>query len=97
METAFRHIVVALPLCGVLLYVMDAELFDYLILLILFSGLIAVEALNTAIECIVDHLTPQWEVFARDAKDLGSLATMCLLFANGVFLCAVVLRSYGIG
>lgn len=97
METAFRHIVVALPLCGLLLYVMDAGVADFLVLLILFSGLVAVEALNTAIECIVDHLAPKWEVFARDAKDLGSLATMCLLFANGVFLGAVILRFYGVG
>lgn len=93
-ETAFRHIVTALPVCGVLLYAVGASFIDYCVLLILFSCLIAVEALNTAIECIVDHLAPQWEEFARDAKDLGSLATMCLLFANGVFLVAVVLRSY---
>ncbi|UOA26187.1 diacylglycerol kinase [Pseudosulfitobacter sp. DSM 107133] len=95
-ETAFRHIVTALPVCGVLLYVVGANLVDYCVLLILFSCLVAVEALNTAIECIVDHLAPQWEEFARDAKDLGSLATMCLLFANGVFLGAVVLRSYAL-
>lgn len=93
-ETAFRHIVTALPVCCVLLYAVGANFTDYCVLLILFFCLIAVEALNTAIECIVDHLAPQWEVFARDAKDLGSLATMCLLFANGVFLGAVVLRSY---
>lgn len=93
-ETAFRHIVTALPVCGVLLYAVGASFIDYCVLLILFSCLIAVEALNTAIECIVDHLAPQWEEFARDAKDLGSLATTCLLFANGVFLVAVVLRSY---
>ncbi len=92
-ETAFRHIVTALPVGGALLYLVGASFVDYCVLLILFSFLIAVEALNTAIECIVDHLAPQWEEFARDAKDLGSLATMCLLFANGVFLGAVVVRS----
>lgn len=96
-ETAFRHIVTALPVCGVLLYLLGAGFTDYCVLLILFAGLIAVEALNTAIECIVDHLAPQWEEFARDAKDLGSLATMCLLFANGVFLGAMFLRAYGLG
>ncbi|ASM71358.1 MULTISPECIES: diacylglycerol kinase [Roseobacteraceae] len=95
-ETAFRHIVAALPVCGVLLYAVGARFSDYCVLLILFFCLVAVEALNTAIECIVDHLAPQWEAFARDAKDLGSLATMCLLFANGVFLGAVILRSYGL-
>ena len=95
METAFRHIIVALPIGSVLLYIMDAGVADFLVFLVLFSALVAVEALNTAIECIVDHLAPQWEVFARDAKDLGSLATMCLLFANGFFMAVVALRYFG--
>ena len=91
-ETAFRHILIALPVCVALLFAVGAGILDYCVLLILFSCLIAVEALNTAIECIVDHLAPNWQAFARDAKDLGSLATMCLLFANGVFLVSVVWR-----
>ena len=70
-----------------------ANFADYCILLILFFSLVAVEALNTAIECIVDHLAPNWEEFARDAKDLGSLATMCLLGANAVFIVSVLVRS----
>ncbi|APE43447.1 diacylglycerol kinase [Sulfitobacter alexandrii] len=93
-ETAFRHIVLALLLGFGLLAFAGAEATDYAILLVLFFGLVAVEALNTAIECIVDHLSPDWAAFARDAKDLGSLATMCLLCANGVFLGAVMLRSF---
>jgi diacylglycerol kinase (ATP) len=92
-ETAFRHITLALPLCLILFTALGVGMLEYAILLVLFFGLIAVEALNTAIECIVDHLAPQWEEFARDAKDLGSLATMCLLCANGVFLGTVVFRA----
>jgi diacylglycerol kinase (ATP) len=92
-ETAFRHILLALPLAIALFAAIGATFAEYCILLVLFFCLVAVEALNTAIECIVDHLAPQWEEFARDAKDLGSLATMCLLCANGVFLCAVVYRA----
>ena len=95
-ETAFRHIMLALPLCLILLFAIGASLMEFSILLILFFVLVAVEALNTAIECIVDHLAPNWEEFARDAKDLGSLATMCLLLANGVYLCALLLRFFEI-
>lgn len=95
-ETAFRHIMLTLVLCLVLLFAIDASLVEFSILLILFFVLVAVEALNTAIECIVDHLAPNWEEFARDAKDLGSLATMCLLFANGLYLCALLLRYFEI-
>lgn len=92
-ETAFRHITLALPLCIGLLAVLGASFAEFCVLLILFFCLVAVEALNTAIECIVDHLAPNWEEFARDAKDLGSLATMCLLIAIGVFLSAVIFRT----
>ena len=93
-ETAFRHILLALLLGFGLLAIAGAEMTEYAILLILFFSLIATEAFNTAVECIVDHLAPDWAAFARDAKDLGSLATMCLLCANGVFLGAVLLRSF---
>lgn len=50
--------------------------------------LIAVEALNTAIEVLVDHLSPGWSQFAKDAKDLGSLACTigALLLYSGVAL-----------
>lgn len=92
-ETAFRHIMIGLPLCLLLFAALGVGPVEYALLLILFFLLIAAEALNTAIECIVDHLAPQWEEFARDAKDLGSLATMCLLCANGVFLGTVVFRA----
>jgi len=95
-ETAFRHIILMLVLCLTLLFVIGANLIEFSILLILFFGLVAVEALNTAIECIVDHLAPNWEEFARDAKDLGSLATMCLLLANGLYLFVLLLRFFEI-
>lgn len=91
-ETAFRHILLALVACLVLFVALGATYVDFGILLILFFCLVATEALNTAIECVVDHLTPHWAEFARDAKDLGSLATMCLLCANGVFVGMVAYR-----
>ena len=43
-----------------------------------------------AIEVLVDHLSPGWSQFAKDAKDLGSLAVACtigaLLLYSGVAL-----------
>ena len=92
-ETAFRHISLGLPVCGGVLAWAGATVADYCIMLVLFFALVATEALNTAIECIVDHLAPNWEEFARDAKDLGSLATMCLLGTNGVFITHIIFRA----
>ncbi len=95
-ETAFRHIMLVFGLCLTLLIGIGATAMEIAGFVILFLLLVAVEALNTAIECIVDHLAPNWEVFARDAKDLGSLATMCLLFANGVYLLSLIAGFAGI-
>lgn len=91
-ETAFR-LEVAGGAAGLVLFALGgAGLADYVLFGVLFSVLIAVEALNTAIEELVDHLSPDWSVFARNAKDLGSLAVFCLLVANGLFAASVALR-----
>jgi len=97
-ETAFRHEFLAFVAAVGLLVFIGAAVSDYAILLVLFFILVAVEALNTAMEVIVDHLAPNWAEFARDAKDLGSLAVMCILLASGVFLASVVARTlFGLG
>jgi diacylglycerol kinase (ATP) len=46
---------------------------------------IAVEALNTAVEAIVDEVSPQRSEFARRAKDVGSAAVLLALAAAGVY------------
>jgi len=95
-EAAFRHIVLTFILCLALFVGIGASWTQVSVFLMLFFALVAVEALNTAIECIVDHLTPHWQEFARDAKDLGSLATMCMLIANGLFLGTALLQHLDI-
>jgi diacylglycerol kinase (ATP) len=90
-EAAFRQEVTLSILVLVGLFLLGATMQSILIAAILILLLIAVEALNTSIECLVDHLSPEWAEFARDAKDLGSLAVMCLLIANGLYLAYVAI------
>lgn len=45
-----------------------------LLLLVLALALLAVEALNTAIEVLCDHVTPEIHPAIKKAKDLGSAA-----------------------
>jgi len=52
--------------------------------------LVAAEALNTALEVLVDHLSPGWSQFAKDAKDLGSLAVGCVVGINGLYFLGVL-------
>jgi diacylglycerol kinase (ATP) len=49
-----------------------------------------VEALNTAIEELVDRISPEISTVGRNAKDLGSFAVFCLITANAVFTGYVV-------
>lgn len=89
-ETAFRHEMALLAAIVALFALVGAGRADYGIALVLWLGLVAAEALNTAIEMIVDRLSPEISEFARQTKDLGSLAVFCLIAANLGFAVAVV-------
>jgi diacylglycerol kinase (ATP) len=89
-EAAFRHEVLVACAVALVLAVLGASVGQLAIFAVLALLTVAVEALNTAIEVVVDHLSPEWSEFARDAKDLGSLAVMCLLLATGVYVASVL-------
>ncbi len=52
---------------------------------------VLVEALNTALEEVVDHLSPGWSQFAKNAKDLGSLAVACAISILGLYVLGVLI------
>ena len=56
-----------------------------LVQIVLMLLLFAVEALNTAIKLIVDRVSPQFSIFAKRARDLGSFSVFCLLSTNAIF------------
>jgi diacylglycerol kinase (ATP) len=80
-ESAFRQEVALILGLLVLFAVVGASLPEIAGLVALGLVLIAVEALNTALEVMVDHLSPGWSAWAKDAKDLGSLAVGCVIAA----------------
>ena len=90
-EAAFRQELLALPVMLAVYWAIGATSAEFAVFAMLALLLIATEALNTAIECIVDHLTSDWAQFAKEAKDLGSLAVMCVLLSHGVLLVYVAL------
>ena len=89
-ESAFRQEAALIAGLLVLFVVLGASVPETLGMLAIGLALIAVEALNTAVEVLVDHLSPGWSQFAKDAKDLGSLAVACtiggLLIYSGIVL-----------
>ena len=78
-ESAFRQEVALILGLLVVFVIFGASLPEMLGLLALGLLLAMVEALNTALEVLVDHLSPGWSAFAKDAKDLGSLAVACVI------------------
>lgn len=69
-----------------LLLLLQAPLGILVTTIILFCVLIAVEALNTAIEVLVDRVSPEISETGKRGKDLGSFSVMCLIVANVVNL-----------
>ncbi len=95
-ELAARIEIAASVLAFLWLAVLGRPVRDFVILLVLFCILMSVEALNTAIERIVDRQSPEISEFARAAKDLGSTAVFFLLSAAGIFLIAATADAAGL-
>jgi len=95
-EIAARSEVVAVALAILWLAVLGRPISNYLVLLMLACILFAVEAVNTAIEVLVDRLSPEQSNFAKIVKDLGSTAVFFLLAASGLYLAAVTAEAFGI-
>lgn len=83
-QPAVRMEIVVWAAILVLFFVVGAPGWAYLASIVLFAALLSVEALNTAIEFIVDQISPEKSDFARDTKDLASFAIFCLLCAHGI-------------
>jgi len=84
-ETAFRHETLAFVILIVVFGLAGAPLWGYVGATLLYLLTASIEALNTAIEEITDHASPEYSTMARHAKDLGSFAVFCLLLANGIW------------
>jgi diacylglycerol kinase (ATP) len=84
-ESSFRQEVLALAVLVILFLAFGATAGELLGLLLLGLLVLLVEALNTALEEVVDHLSPGWSVFAKNAKDMGSFAVACALAATGLY------------
>lgn len=86
--------------CGALVLlwflILSRPFHEFVTFLILFCLLMSVEALNTAIERIIDHLSPEVSQFAKVAKDLGSAAVFFLLVGNGLYVLRVTAEAAGL-
>tara|TARA_R110002020_G_scaffold189446_11_gene388568 strand:- start:13181 stop:13567 length:387 start_codon:yes stop_codon:yes gene_type:complete len=84
-ETAFQHETLAFVLIIGIFGFAGAPLWGFVGAVLLYLLTVSIEALNTAVEEITDHASPEYSIMAKHAKDLGSFAVSCLLLANAVW------------
>jgi len=89
-ETAARLEFLAALGTAILFMWSGAAFWHWFVAFALFAMVLAIEALNTAIEVLTDRQSPEWSQMAKDAKDLGSLAVGLMLLITGSFVLAVV-------
>ncbi len=78
-EPALRQELILSLLVLISFTLVGASAIHFVTMSILLLMVIAVEALNTAIENIVDRISPEISDFAKRTKDLGSSAVFLLI------------------
>ncbi|WP_174801796.1 diacylglycerol kinase [Martelella limonii] len=89
-EEAFRHELIGFVLGLVVFFIAGASALQFMIFVMLMFVLFAVESLNTAVEEIIDRVSPERSIEGKHAKDLGSFATFCLITCNVIYAVYVV-------
>lgn len=75
-ERNFRiHLVVAIVVIGMALF-LEVPKIDFILLLIIIALVFCAELLNTAIEAVIDLVSPEWHPFAKVAKDTAAGAVL---------------------
>lgn len=83
-ESAFRQELASGVILVPLAWLLPFPALTSALLTICWLGLLTAELLNTAIEAIVDLVSPGYHELAGRAKDLGSAAVACAITANAV-------------
>lgn len=78
-ETAFRQEILGGILHYVMIVLVDVPLTMKMVLVILWPLIMSMELINSALEQIVDYVSPEWNEFAKKAKDMSSAAVGILI------------------
>ena len=89
-ESAFRQEIVFFLASLGLFGSVGASPAEFVGLVVIFLLMFGIEALNTAIEELVDRVSPEISRTGKHAKDLGSFAVFCTLAAAGLYIAYVV-------
>jgi len=89
-EDAFRQELLLYLLLLIGVFWLPVPLFWKVLLVAADTVVLIVELLNSAIEAVVDLVSPEYNAFAGQAKDMGSAAVLlALLMAAGLWIAAL--------
>ncbi len=90
------HVGVALVVVA-LAWALQVSVLEWCALALAMALVLGAEALNTAIELVVDMVQPEWHALARDAKDVAAAGVLlCSLGAAIVGLCVFTPRLWAL-
>jgi len=90
-EAAFRQEAMIFVIAFIAIFFMPLSGIIKLLLIISSIIVLIVELLNTAIEAVVDKVSPEYNELAKQAKDMGSAAVFLSFIAAGaVWIYALV-------
>jgi diacylglycerol kinase (ATP) len=78
-EEAFRQEIVLYVLLLIFLFFLPIPILFKAILIVVNTIVLLIELINSSIEAIVDMVSPEYNEFAKHAKDLGSAAVLISL------------------
>jgi diacylglycerol kinase len=88
-EQNFRIHTAAAFVAAALGVILSVSVTEWIIIILLIFGMMALETMNTAIEKAVDLVTPKYNPLAKASKDLASAAV--LLYAIGSFIIGCII------
>jgi diacylglycerol kinase (ATP) len=91
-EAAFRQEIGFFVAALVVLVLVGADAAEFVVTTLLFLGLFSIEAMNTAVEEVIDRISPEISIVGKHAKDLGSFAVTCMIAACCLYLGFVICR-----
>lgn len=89
-EAAFRQDMVVFIIGAIVCFCVPLSGLERAVLLFSLFLILLMELVNSAIEVIVDRISPKYHVLSGRAKDIGSLLVL-VAFINAIFVWACVL------
>lgn len=90
-EAAFRQEAVGIFILCCVLGFLPISLVWKVVLFLSTASVLVVELLNSAIEAVVDLVSPDFHELAKQAKDMGSAAVlMSIVISTILWICAII-------